>query len=57
MCFELHGKVFENESKNLTALPGIPDDHQRKYDCIKPESCRQIVNLIDSQLFFVADRK
>ena len=57
MCLELHGKVFEDESENLPALPGIPDDHQRKHACIEPESGRQIRIWNVINLFFVEDRK
>lgn len=25
MCTQLYGKIFKNESKNITAFPRIPD--------------------------------
>lgn len=38
MCSELHGKVSEDEPKNIPAFPGIPDGSQRECNGNGPES-------------------
>ena len=43
MCIELYGEVPENEPKDITAIPGIPDGSER--ECISNGSKDEIVQL------------